>query len=118
MAGEAGLMGVPAEPVAACALSAAESVDDPVACFRSEEREKLDICPVHDNFDLQTCPAGEGLPIHPGGDVGLLRHNPTAAVENHKNVSASGVLSVLATAGAAVAMAEQPWNSGRRFLGV
>src|SRR5437879_6932337 len=106
-------MGVPVAPVTACALAVAVSVDDSVACFRSVVREKLDICPVHDNPDLQICPVGGTLPIHLEDDVGLLRHD-LAATGNHKGSSASDAPSVLATAGVpAVAMAEQPWNSGR-----
>ena len=68
-------MGAPAERVAACALSAAESVDSPVTCFRSAVGENLDIYPVYDKLcspDLQTCSAGGTLPVDPGGDVDLL----------------------------------------------
>jgi len=101
--------------VAAYALSAAESADGPITCFGSAVREKFDICPVDDKLcspDLQTGSADGVLLIHSGGDVGLLRYDRAAAVENHKDISASGVPSVLATAGvSAVAMAEQPWNS-------
>jgi len=110
---EAGLVEVPAGcSVTAYAQSAAESVDGLVACFRGAE----DICPVHDDPDLP----GGTLLIHPGGDVGLLWHDRAAAEDqNHKGISVSGVLTALATAGVpTVAVAEQPWNSGRKFLGM
>jgi hypothetical protein len=118
---EAGLVEVPAgRPVTAYVQSAAELVDGfLVACFRGAVGEE-DICPVHDDPDLRTYPAGKILPIHPGGDMGRLWYDLAAAEnQNHKGISVSGVLSALATAGVpTVAVVEQPWNSGRRFLGM